>query len=229
MKIASWNVNSVKVRLPHLLDYLTSSQPDVLCLQEIKCRNEEFPKAAFKKAGYEHIHIVGQKSWHGVAIVWPVPWQRGHVRLIWKNELPPLICPVPWQSGHVTGFVPGAAPDPLQSLHVSGRLMRNVFFVPPATSASFTRTRVSRSFPGSAYPRERMRGPPPAPPNIELNKSDRSAAPSPKSKPSKLPVWRRSAVVVSMNFTSPPGALISTIERLSTFPVMWTVPLKEPA
>ena len=44
MKIASWNVNSVKVRLPHLLDFLKTAQPDVLCLQEIKCLADDFPR-----------------------------------------------------------------------------------------------------------------------------------------------------------------------------------------
>ena len=44
MKIATWNVNSVKVRLPHLLDYLKNAQPDVLCLQEIKCLADDFPR-----------------------------------------------------------------------------------------------------------------------------------------------------------------------------------------
>ena len=44
MKIASWNVNSVKVRMPHLLDFLKDAQPDVLCLQETKCLVDDFPR-----------------------------------------------------------------------------------------------------------------------------------------------------------------------------------------
>ena len=73
MKIASWNVNSVKVRLPHLLDFLKSAQPDVLCLQEIKCREEQFPHAAFEELGYTHRVVHGQKGYHGVATVSRVP------------------------------------------------------------------------------------------------------------------------------------------------------------
>ena len=52
MKIASWNVNSVKVRLPHLLDFLEDAQPDVLCLQETKCLADDFPLLEMQALGY---------------------------------------------------------------------------------------------------------------------------------------------------------------------------------
>ncbi len=68
MKIASWNVNSVKVRLPHLLDYLKSAQPDVLCLQEIKCPAEDFPQLEVQALGYR-IEALGQRAYNGVALV----------------------------------------------------------------------------------------------------------------------------------------------------------------
>ncbi len=68
-KIASWNVNSVRLRAPQIIDFLDDSQPDVLCLQEIKCRNGEFPAEVFAKAGYENQMVRGQKGMHGVAIV----------------------------------------------------------------------------------------------------------------------------------------------------------------
>jgi exodeoxyribonuclease-3 len=69
MKIATWNINSVRLRIETVCRFLAEAKPDVLCLQEIKCRNGEFPAKAFKQAGYKHIHVVGQKGWHGVAIV----------------------------------------------------------------------------------------------------------------------------------------------------------------
>src|SRR5580658_8266365 len=53
VKIASWNVNSVKVRLPHLLDFLKNAQPDVLCLQEIKCLADDFPRLEVASLGYK--------------------------------------------------------------------------------------------------------------------------------------------------------------------------------
>ncbi len=68
MKIATWNVNSVKVRLPHLLDFLNSAQPDVLCLQEIKCLESDFPALEVRALGY-HVEAIGQRAYNGVAIV----------------------------------------------------------------------------------------------------------------------------------------------------------------
>lgn len=69
LRIASWNINSVRLRIETVCRFLSEAKPDVLCLQEIKCRDGEFPAKAFKDAGYKHMHIVGQKGWHGVAIV----------------------------------------------------------------------------------------------------------------------------------------------------------------
>src|SRR5665213_3440180 len=68
MKIATWNVNSVKVRLPHLLDFLKTAQPDVLCLQEIKCQEADFPALEVQALGYR-IEALGQRAYNGVAIL----------------------------------------------------------------------------------------------------------------------------------------------------------------
>ncbi|HTV90458.1 MAG TPA: exodeoxyribonuclease III [Stellaceae bacterium] len=68
MKIASWNVNSVKVRLPHLLDFLKSVQPDVVCLQETKCLVEEFPQLELQALGYR-TEALGQRAYNGVALL----------------------------------------------------------------------------------------------------------------------------------------------------------------
>ncbi len=68
MRIATWNVNSVRQRLGHLLGYLDSVAPDVLCLQEIKCIDEAFPRAEIEAAGYR-CHVHGQKGFNGVAIL----------------------------------------------------------------------------------------------------------------------------------------------------------------
>ena len=68
MKIATWNVNSLKVRLPHLLDWLASEQPDAVCLQELKCEDKAFPLAEIEAAGY-HAVFNGQKTYNGVAIL----------------------------------------------------------------------------------------------------------------------------------------------------------------
>ncbi|WP_398308537.1 exodeoxyribonuclease III [Zoogloea sp.] len=68
MKITTWNVNSLKVRLPHVLDWLAANQPDALCLQELKCENKAFPLAEIEAAGYQAV-FNGQKTYNGVAIL----------------------------------------------------------------------------------------------------------------------------------------------------------------
>ncbi|MGN6550453.1 MAG: exodeoxyribonuclease III [Pararhizobium sp.] len=71
--IATWNINSVRLRLPLAVALLQERRPDVLCLQEIKCPNDAFPSSAFRKLGYGHMAIHGQKGYHGVAILSRVP------------------------------------------------------------------------------------------------------------------------------------------------------------
>ena len=68
MKIASWNVNSLKVRLPHLLDWLAEQQPDALCLQETKLEDHNFPHVEIAAAGYQVV-FSGQKTYNGVALL----------------------------------------------------------------------------------------------------------------------------------------------------------------
>jgi exodeoxyribonuclease III len=68
VKLATWNVNSLKVRLPHLLDWLGTTRPDVVCLQETKTEDATFPLAAIEAAGYRAV-FCGQKSYNGVAIL----------------------------------------------------------------------------------------------------------------------------------------------------------------
>ena len=68
MKIATWNVNSLKVRLPHVLDWLAVNQPDALCLQETKTEDANFPAEELLQAGYQAV-FSGQKTYNGVAIL----------------------------------------------------------------------------------------------------------------------------------------------------------------
>ena len=70
MKIATWNVNSLNVRLPHVLDWIEANKPDALCLQETKQEDIKFPYDALKEVGYNAIHT-GQKTYNGVAILSP--------------------------------------------------------------------------------------------------------------------------------------------------------------
>ncbi len=68
MKIATFNINNIKRRLPSLLDWLDAAKPDVACLQELKATDEEFPAAAIARAGYRAVWK-GEKTWNGVAIL----------------------------------------------------------------------------------------------------------------------------------------------------------------
>lgn len=68
MRIATWNVNSLRVRLPHVLDWLSAQRPDVLCLQELKLEDKVFPFAELEAAGYQAV-CNGQKTYNGVAIL----------------------------------------------------------------------------------------------------------------------------------------------------------------
>lgn len=72
-KLATWNINSVRLRIGLVEDYLSAHAPDVLCLQEIKCQNDQFPEKALRKMGYEHFAVHGQKGYHGVATISKTP------------------------------------------------------------------------------------------------------------------------------------------------------------
>ena len=82
MKIATFNVNGIKTRLPQLLDWLTKESPDVACLQELKALDGMFPCAELREAGYEALWK-GQRSWNGVAIL-----AKGQAPVEIRRELP---------------------------------------------------------------------------------------------------------------------------------------------
>ncbi len=73
VSVATWNINSVRLRLPIVERFLKEEAPDVLCLQEIKCQEHQFPAEALARLGYEHQAIHGQKGYHGVATISRIP------------------------------------------------------------------------------------------------------------------------------------------------------------
>lgn len=73
MKIATWNINSVRLRINNVLRLLEEEQPDILCLQETKAQDSDFPLQAFHDAGYVHTVFSGEKSYNGVALISRVP------------------------------------------------------------------------------------------------------------------------------------------------------------
>ena len=80
MRIATWNVNSIKVRTENVLDWLRQTEPDVACLQELKTVDEGFPREVFEEAGY-NVAVHGQKSFNGVAILSKLPFDETRPRL----------------------------------------------------------------------------------------------------------------------------------------------------
>ena len=85
LKIATWNVNSVKARLPNVLAWLESAKPDVLLLQELKCVADKFPRLEFEALGFA-CAVVGQKSYNGVAILSRAPIEEVVERLPGEPE-----------------------------------------------------------------------------------------------------------------------------------------------
>jgi exodeoxyribonuclease-3 len=68
--LTTWNINSVRLRIDIVAKFLKSVRPDVLCLQETKCIDDAFPLKRFRRLGYEHVALNGQKGYHGVAVGW---------------------------------------------------------------------------------------------------------------------------------------------------------------
>ena len=82
LRIATWNVNSLRQRLDHLARLAQEQAPDVICMQETKVRDEEFPADALRNLGYAHLLIHGQKSYNGVAIASRRPFEAEE-KIVW--------------------------------------------------------------------------------------------------------------------------------------------------
>src|SRR5947209_15468062 len=85
MRIASWNVNSVRQRLEHLLSWLNDCAPDIVCLQEIKCLDEAFPREAVEALGY-NVVTHGQKTFNGVSLLSKLPFDETKSGLAGDDE-----------------------------------------------------------------------------------------------------------------------------------------------
>src|SRR5215475_8095202 len=78
--ITTWNINSVRLRIDAVAKFVKAARPDVLCLQETKCPDAKFPVKRFKRLGYEHVALNGQKGYHGVAVLSRLPFECSSVR-----------------------------------------------------------------------------------------------------------------------------------------------------
>lgn len=73
LRVVTWNINSVRLRIDQVARFVAEARPDVLMLQEIKCTEDQFPVTAFQEMGLPHLRLAGQKGWHGVAIASRLP------------------------------------------------------------------------------------------------------------------------------------------------------------
>jgi len=118
LSVITWNINSVRLRMPIVEQLLEKYSPDVLCLQETKCPNGQFPFAPLRKLGYEHIVINGQPGYHGVATLSRYPIEAEEAReFCKKGDTRHVAITIASPSGPVTihnFYVPagGDEPDP---------------------------------------------------------------------------------------------------------------------
>src|SRR5215210_2070006 len=75
LAVTTWNINSVRLRLPHVRRFLAEAQPDVLCLQETKCPDDRFPAEGLRSVDHPHLAYAGQKGYNGVAILSRLPFR----------------------------------------------------------------------------------------------------------------------------------------------------------
>lgn len=129
LKIATWNINSVRLRIGLVTRLLETWKPDVLCLQETKCPQGQFPSRPLKDLGYTHIAESGQKGYHGVAIVSRVPFLKEDVkRFCGKDDCRHIAVTVAAKAKPVTihnFYVPsgGDEPDPAINEKFAHKLM----------------------------------------------------------------------------------------------------------
>ena len=81
IKVVSWNINSIRIRLEQLKKIVEELNPDIICLQETKCENDKFPLASVQELGYKYIAHKGQASYNGVAIISRIRFKNSRVLL----------------------------------------------------------------------------------------------------------------------------------------------------
>ncbi len=86
LRLATWNVNSIRARIDHLKRFLDEARPDAICFQETKVANDTFPYAALQEIGYRHTLAIGQKAYHGVAIASRLPFEEVGARIWCKKD-----------------------------------------------------------------------------------------------------------------------------------------------
>ena len=116
MKLVTWNINSVRLRIDTVMKLLDKQKPDVICLQEIKTPDEFFPVDAFKDKGYKYHHFTGMKSYNGVAILSKLPLDKPEIhKRVGKNDCRHISARVDGRFELHNIYIPagGYEPDPV--------------------------------------------------------------------------------------------------------------------
>src|ERR1700691_5630762 len=79
--VTTWNINSVRFRIDLVAKFIKAVRPDILCLQETKCPDDAFPRKRFKRLGYDHVALNGQKGYHGVALLARLPFESFNIQM----------------------------------------------------------------------------------------------------------------------------------------------------
>ncbi len=113
MRLATWNINSIRIRLDLLERFVTEAKPDVVCLQETKVADEQFPMEAVQAMGFEHVAIHGEKGYNGVAVLSRVPFEGAESWKWWgKDDCRHLSVRFPEAFDLHCFYVPSGGPDP---------------------------------------------------------------------------------------------------------------------
>lgn len=80
IKFTTWNINSVRLRINLVAKFIKAARPDVLCLQETKCPDDAFPLKRFRRLGYEHVALNGQRGYHGVVVLSRLPFEASTIK-----------------------------------------------------------------------------------------------------------------------------------------------------
>jgi len=116
MKIVTWNINSVRMRIGLIEKLIDEQAPDVICLQETKTIDDTFPRKAFEDKGFKHQHILGMKSYNGVAILSRLPLHNtGHINWQGREDCRHVYASLPNNTEVHCVYVPagGDIPDPV--------------------------------------------------------------------------------------------------------------------
>ena len=81
LTLTTWNINSVRLRIDLVAKFIKAVRPDILCLQETKCPDDAFPLKRFKRLGYEHVALNGQKGYHGVVVLSRLPFESFNIQI----------------------------------------------------------------------------------------------------------------------------------------------------